>query len=248
VKEYTFYVDGAPASVQVPADFSDNDFDQLVFDTFFPDHAALLAQIRSAGQAGEIEEASQKLDEASDRVYEALRVPFGRVVRAGDPIVRFDVLTGDQLFVDRISYQFVRPRVGQGFVFRTENIPEIESVFGDQYFIKRLIGVPGDSIEMREPMIYRNGAPITGSAAFGLNAGRVAPYKGYFNATREDPRYTQLFKGETIVVPARSYLALGDNSQNSFDGRFWGFVPEKDVVGKPLFIYFPFTRRWGTAK
>ena len=49
-------------------------------------------------------------------------------------------------------------------------------------------------------------------------------------------------------VPESSYLALGDNSMNSFDGRFWGFVPAKDVVGRPLFIYYPFTRRWGPAK
>ncbi|MGA2693212.1 MAG: signal peptidase I [Opitutaceae bacterium] len=246
VKEYTFYVDGAPVSVQVPADFSD--FDDVVFNTFFTDHAALLAQIQRAGQAGQIEEVSQKLDENNNGLYEALRVPMGRTVRAGEPLVRFDILTGDQLFVDRVSYQFMRPTVGQGFVFRTDNIPEIERTFGAQYFIKRLIGVPGDSIEMREPMIYRNGAPITGSAAFEMNAKRVSPYRGYFNATHEDSRYSQLFKGETVQVPEDSYLALGDNSMNSFDGRFWGFVPSKDVIGRPLFIYYPFTRRWGPAK
>ncbi|MFY9924166.1 MAG: signal peptidase I [Opitutaceae bacterium] len=246
VKEYTFYVDGAPVSVQVPADFSD--FDDVVFGTFFTDHAALLAQIQRAGQAGQIEEVSQKLDENNNGLYEALRVPMGRTVRAGEPLVRFDILTGDQLFVDRVSYQFMRPTVGQGFVFRTDNIPDIERTFGAQYFIKRLIGVPGDSIEMREPMIYRNGAPITGSTAFEMNAKRVSPYRGYFNATHEDSRYFQLFKGETVHVPEDSYLALGDNSMNSFDGRFWGYVPSKDVVGRPLFIYYPFTRRWGPAK
>lgn len=248
VKEYTFYVDGAPAPVQVPADFSDNDFDELVFGTFFKDTAERDAQIQRAVQAGQTEEAGQKLDEDGDRFYETIRVPLGRFVHAGDPIVRFDVMTGDQLFVDRVSYQFVRPTVGQGFVFRTDHIPEIESTFGDQYFIKRLIGVPGDSIELNEPMIFRNGAPITGSVTFDLNARRVSPYRGYFNATHDDARYSQLFKGEKITVPARSYLALGDNSHDSFDGRFWGFVPEKDVVGRPLFIYYPFTRRWGTAR
>jgi len=246
VKEYTFYVDGAPASVQVPADFSD--FDDVVFDTFFPDRAALMAQVQRAAQAGQIEEISMKLDEANNGVYEALRVPLGRSVKAGEPIVRFDIMTGDQLFVDRVSYNFFRPTVGQGFVFRTDNIPVIERTFGAQYFIKRLIGVPGDDIEMREPMIYRNGTPITGSTTFELNAKRVSPYRGYFNATHEDSRYIQLFKGEVVHVPESSYLALGDNSMNSFDGRFWGYVPARDVVGRPLFIYYPFTRRWGPAK
>ncbi len=248
VKEYTFFVDGVPTSVQVPADFGESEFDDMVFNTFFPDRAALFAQLERERQAGRIEEVSQKLDENADRFYMALRVPIGKMVHSGEPIMRFDVLAGDQLFVDRVSYQFMRPRVGQGFVFRTDHIPEIERAYGDQYFVKRLIGVPGDSIEMKEPMIYRNGALITGSEAFDLNGKRVPPYRGYFNATHDDSRYSMLFEGETIRVPEHAYLALGDNSHDSFDGRFWGYVPEKDVVGRPLFIYYPFTKRWGTAK
>lgn len=247
-KEYTFYVDGEPASVQVPSDFSG--FDDVAFATFFPDRAALDAQIQRAAQASEVEVVHQRIDDSQGGgTYGALRVPLGRTVRAGEPIVRFDLMTGDQLFVDRVSYNFVRPSVGQGFVFRTDNIPDIARIYGAEYFIKRLIGVPGDRIEMREPMIYRNGAPIKGSTAFDLNARRVSPYLGYFNASRDlDPRFTQLFKGETVTVPPYSYLALGDNSHDSFDGRFWGFVPARDVVGRPLFIYYPFTRRWGTSK
>jgi signal peptidase I len=248
VKEYTFLVDGAPASVRVPADFGESEFDDLVFNTFYPSRDAVRAQIEKERQAGRIEEASQKLDENAERFYMAQRVPMGIKVRAGQPILQFDVLAGDQLFVDRVSYQFTRPRVGQGFVFRTDHIPEIERAYGDQYFVKRLIGTPGDSIEVREPMIFRNGAPITGSTAFELNADRVFPYKGYFNASHDDSRYSMLFPGETIRVPDHAYLAMGDNSHDSFDGRFWGYVPEKDVVGRPLFIYYPFTRRWGTAK
>jgi signal peptidase I len=76
----------------------------------------------------------------------------------------------------------------------------------------------------------------------------VSPYRGYFNATHDDSRYSMLFPEETIKVPDHSYLALGDNSHDSFDGRFWGYVPEKDVIGRPLFIYFPFTKRWGPAR
>ena len=248
VKEYTFTVDGEPASVQVPADFGESEFDDLVFNAFSMDHEALKAQIAREREAGRIEEVGQKLDESSNQVYLANRVQMGRTVKAGEAILRFDVLAGDQLFVDRVSYQFMRPRVGQGFVFRTDHIPEIERAFGDQYFVKRLVGVPGDSIEIRQPVIYRGGAPITGAKAFEMNAGRLSPYRGYFNATHDDSRYSILFPDETIRVPEHSYLALGDNSHDSFDGRFWGYVPEKDVIGRPLFIYFPFTRRWGPAR
>jgi signal peptidase I len=236
VREYTFYVDGSPVSFQVPSDFSE--VDEVFMGTYFPNPADLDVQYQKA--LGD-----RRVEEVNMNTY---RMPVGRTVRAGDPILRFDIMTGDQLFVDRISYNFVRPRVGEGFVFRTDNIPEIAQVYGIQYFIKRLIGTPGDRIEIRAPGIYRNGSPIAGSEAFKLNAGMVGDYRGYVNALRSDPRYVQGFEGETITVPEKGYLALGDNSHNSFDGRYWGFVPEKDVVGKPLFIYYPFTRRWGTAR
>jgi signal peptidase I len=246
VKEYTFYVGGEPATVRVPLDF--NEFDDVVFKTYFADKAALRAQIAKSREAGTSEEMRIRLYEDRTGLYEAERVPFGKALRKGDPIVRFDVMAGDQLFVDRMSYNFVRPTVGQGFVFRTDNIPGIFRAVGAQYYIKRLIGSPGDSVEIRDPMIYRNGAPIAGSVAFDLNARKVAPYLGYANADRSDSRYSILFPGEVVTVPEHGYLALGDNSHNSLDGRFWGYVPEKDVVGRPLFIYYPFTRRVGTAK
>ena len=54
--------------------------------------------------------------------------------------------------------------------------------------------------------------------------------------------------GRTLKVPEDSYYALGDNSGNSQDGRYWGFVPAKDVVGRPIFVYYPFTSRWGPAR
>ncbi|HEY1763314.1 MAG TPA: signal peptidase I [Opitutaceae bacterium] len=241
VKEYTFYVNGDPASVEVPADFSG--FDDVFFNTYFPNREALEEQIERTRQDGTL-----KVSYLESSGYQVLWLPTGKMARAGQPIVRFDILTGDQLFVDRVTYNFVRPSVGQGFVFRTDNIPDIVREYGAQYYIKRLIGVPGDQIEIREPAIYRNGAPITGSKAFELNANRAGLYRGYFNATHQESRFRMLFKGETITVPPNSYLALGDNSRDSFDGRFWGFVPARDVVGRPLFIYYPLTRRWGTAR
>jgi signal peptidase I len=57
-----------------------------------------------------------------------------------------------------------------------------------------------------------------------------------------------LGRGQTLTVPPHAFFALGDNSFNSADGRYWGFVPAADVVGRPLFVYYPFTRRWGPAR
>jgi signal peptidase I len=155
----------------------------------------------------------------------------------------FDILTGDQLFVDRLSYHFIKPKVGDGFVFRTRNIAGLahNGVPDDKYYIKRLVGVPGDTLEVRSPVLLHNGEPITGSRAFELNANQEMRYRGYEARGLLEP-------GQTLTVPEKSFFAMGDNSYNSLDGRIWGFVPADDVVGRPLFIYYPFTRRWGPSR
>jgi signal peptidase I len=145
------------------------------------------------------------------------------------------------LFVDRLSYHFIRPSVGSGFVFRTGNIPMLASDSGDQYYIKRLVGTPGDTLEVRGHTLWRNGAPISGATAFAENAKQAGHYVGYRN-------YGLLAAGQTLKVTPQNYFAMGDNSANSMDGRYWGFVPAHDVVGRPLFVYYPFTRHWGPAR
>jgi signal peptidase I len=245
VREYTLYVDGVPSTVTVPLDF--NDFDRIFRETFFRDEAQMRAYLQGVLAARQAVATRVVMDEDKGSEYEALLVPLDREVRKGSPLVRFDITAGDQLFVDRVTYQFVRPSVGQGFVFRTGNIPGIAERYGDQYYIKRLAGTPGDRIEIRDPALLRNGAPITGAAAFDKNARKEGLYTGYANAVRGDSRFMQLYPGEEVTVPQGAYLALGDNSHDSFDGRYWGFVPARDVVGRPLFIYFPFTSRWGVA-
>ena len=175
-------------------------------------------------------------------------IPTGRMFKKGEPVISFDLLTGDLLFVDRISYNFIRPKIGSGFVFQTKNIPAIGQ---DQYYIKRLVGAPGDVLEVQEPILLRNGQPITGAAAFQDIFSRKPPYRGYFNppaagADEKSPHY--LNKGEQLTIPAHKFFAMGDNSLESADSRFWGYVPEKDVVGRPLFIYYPITKRWGPAR
>jgi len=242
VREYTFYVDGVPAAVQVPEDF--DGFDTLVMETFFGNDQGFLKHLAQVGQAGPLEASLFKVNDDPDGYHRVVMLPLGRTVRAGEPVLRFDLMTGDQLFVDRITYHFLPPKVGQGFVFRTGHIAGIPV---DEYYIKRLIGVPGDVIEIKQPQLYRNGAPITGSTTFELNARRVGLYRGYFNGDAAmGARY--LGPGKTLTVPAGSFFALGDNSFNSADGRYWGFVPGPDVIGRPLFVYYPFTHRWGPAR
>ena len=227
-REYTLYVNETAVKVRVPADFN---FDWALRDTLG----------LSSDQLADLADQSRRQPSNFSWVTLPIRAERGK------PILSFDIITGDQLFVDRMSYHFVRPQVGQGFVFRTGNIPDIARSYGDQYYIKRLVGGPGDRMEIREPVLYRNGQPNTGADAFSLNARRAEKYRGYFYAP-DPPRGQYLFKGETVTVPANHYMGLGDNSADSADGRYWGFVPAKDVVGRPLFVYFPFTRHWGPAR
>jgi signal peptidase I len=226
VRVYTLFVNERPVHLEVPEDF---DFDQAFKDFLGLPTDQLLAKVRG----------SRPVESNSSYHWVTLDQP----AEQGKVFLSFDVMTGDQLFVDRLSYHFVQPRPGQGFVFKTGNI---KGIGHDQYYIKRLVGVPGDTIEIKEPVLYRNGKPITGSKAFEANALRQGKYRGYFNP---DPRFggINLLPGEPFKVDNAGFLALGDNSGNSADGRYWGEVPKKDVIGRPLWIYYPFTSRWGPA-
>ena len=221
VREYIFYVGDQhePVRLQVPEDF---DFDWACRDAFG----------YTADQMAEKALRSRQGD------YNYRLVELDLSVVKGKPFLSFDIMTGDCLFVDRISYHFVQPKVGDGFVFRTGNISGIGS---DQYYIKRLVGTPGDKIEIRDPVLFSNGQPITGADAFVKNGMREERYTGYRNIG-------SLSSGSEVTVPKDGFLALGDNSSNSKDGRYWGFVPRKDVVGRPIFVYYPFTNHWGAAR
>jgi signal peptidase I len=241
-REYTFYIDGEPTTLRVPEDFSD--IDKLMIESYFGSHEAFDQYWDKMITDHKLVRHDITMEENSNSSIPAVLMSLPKDAVAGQPILRFDLMTGDQLFVDRMSYHFFKPEVGQGFVFKTGNIAAIGQ---DQYYIKRLVGVPGDVLEVKSPVLYRNNKPITGAKAFASNANRVAPYTGYTaGETLYGARY--LFTGQTLSIPEGSFFAMGDNSSNSSDGRVWGYVPAQDVVGRPLFIYYPFTRRWGPAR
>jgi signal peptidase I len=240
--EYGFSVGGQQATLKVSSDFQ-SEFNKIL-DAKFRGSATSLAGLlrQNVNKAGTSLESSiwrvrGGAEPVDARVY---WIPTGKMVRKGDTIVSFDILTGDLLFVDRISYNFIQPKVGSGFVFKTGNIPALKERVGDRYFVKRLVGLPGDTLEVKAPVLWRNGKPIDGSPAFGRNARQEGLYPGYTNTG-------SLTAGTSLTVEPHFYFAMGDNSPDSYDSRGWGFVPEKDVVGRPLFIYYPLTTRWGPA-
>ena len=180
-----------------------------------------------------------------DVLRQDFRVFSGARYRKGDVIARGAVDTGDQVFVDKVSYNFVRPHRGDVFVFRTNDIPDIppDPATGEHFFyIKRLAGLPGDTLSITPPLLY-----VDGHIAEGFGFARVMaakpPYHGY-TAGREylsDPT-------KTFTVPPHSYFAMGDNSAHSSDSRYWGTVPEPNLIGRGLFVYWPFTWHWGVIR
>lgn len=231
VKECTLLVGPAqnPVTFQVPRDFN---LDQLIIDAFF---------------GGEQENLSAQW--MRNRGRTPLRT--GQRVEAGDPVIQFDILLGDMLLVDRMSYHFVRPDIGDPFVFKTVNIPGLRASDGtpeDKYYIKRLVGMGGDTLEIRPPVLFRNGEPISGAQAFEKNANLEGEYEGYINTSQILDIGGGLRPGASVNLPEGTYYAMGDNSDQSLDSRSWGFVPEKSVIGRAIFIYYPFSSRWGPAK
>ncbi|MDQ2777157.1 MAG: signal peptidase I [Acidobacteriota bacterium] len=163
------------------------------------------------------------------------------------------LLIGDHLLVDKLAYApagpvskyllpYEEPKHGDIIVFRYP---------GDisQTFVKRVIGVPGDHLKMVNRIVYRNGVPLYEPYVyhkFPYDASRDnfpgEPYifaEGLQAQLQRDMLDHHVTNGE-VIVPPHSYFAMGDNRDNSLDGRYWGFVPRDYILGKPLLIYWSY--------
>ncbi|MGZ5022458.1 MAG: signal peptidase I [Chthoniobacterales bacterium] len=178
---------------------------------------------------------------APDTLRQDFHVGPGSSYKRGDVIARGAIDTGDQVFVDKFSYNFVKPHEGNVFVFRTDNIPGItgDPETGQPYYIKRLAGLPNDELLVAPPHLF-----INGKLAEGHGFARVMEakngYRGYAPG-----RDFLVNSQKSFTVPEHSYFAMGDNSYNSYDSRYWGPVPDENLVGRGLFVYWPFSRHWG---
>ena len=127
------------------------------------------------------------------------------------------IMTGDKLFVYRLSYVFRKPKRFDIAVFKFPDAPPDHDIL----YIKRIIGLPGEKIEIKDGRVYINDSQT--------------PLKDDF--VKEEP----LGDYGPYYVPEGSYFMLGDNRNNSLDSRFWHnpFVKKKDLIGKPIFRYSP---------
>ena len=180
----------------------------------------------------------------SDTLRTYFDVFAGRTYRRGDVIARGAVDTGDQVFVDKFTYNFVKPHRGDVFVFRTNHIPGIpdDPETGAPFYIKRLAGLPGDTLRIDPPKLHVSGR-VAQEHGFQRVMAATSKYRGYGLGARflSSPN-------STFTVPEHSYFAMGDNSYNSYDSRYWGPVPEENLVGRGLFVYWPFYPHWGVVQ
>jgi len=182
----------------------------------------------------------------------------GQTIRKGQILARGFVRSGDHVVVNKFIYHFRRPTRGEVFVFTTKNIsgiedePRFDPRWGSQHYIKRLTGMPGDTLEPSPPGLLINGSPPVEPWIRRVidEAEPITPenlglsYHGYspFSTAMRPPPY------QPSAGPRREYFAMGDNSYQSSDSRYFGPVPEQNLVGPGWFCYWPLGKNWGVIR
>jgi signal peptidase I len=164
------------------------------------------------------------------------------------------LLIGDHVFVNREQFapptRWMGPLMPYRDIRRGDIVVFLSPEEPGLFVVKRIIGIPGDRIHLRDGAVYRNGQKLDEPYAEHKLA-NYDPYRDNFPAvppaeiygiTSQDwisemPSHIQ---GGDIVVPPNSYFGMGDNRDNSKDSRFWGFIPRQNVIGRPVFIYWSF--------
>ncbi len=189
---------------------------------------------------------------------EGLRTRAGLQLRQyfhqGEDVVKLRVNAGDHLFVDRVTYNFRPPERGEIIVFETKGIPEENrnpwNIPGDQFYIKRLVGLGGETIQIgTDRHLIVNGKRLDASVPhfekiYSFNP-KESPEKNRYSGHVDGG--TPYFQGkpEGVHIPNGWLMVMGDNTMNSLDSRYWGPFPAEAVIGKSFFVYWPITDRFG---
>lgn len=169
-------------------------------------------------------------------LFQAFSIPSGSMEKT--------LLIGDYLLVNKLSYGIRNPLNNKVLIpiGKPERGDVVVFIFPQDTtkdYIKRVIGLPGDKVQVINKKVYINDKPIeTPQARFDDDLVIPAP-GGPLEAPRDN--------FGPVVVPADSYFVMGDNRDHSYDSRFWGFVPMNDLKGKATIIYFSWEGHRGEA-
>jgi len=169
------------------------------------------------------------------------------------------LLIGDHVFVNRIQFapksNWIDHLLPYRDVKRGDIVVFLSPADPGLYVVKRIIGVPGDKIHLRNGVVYRNGEALTEpywalredsphespeTLLYRKNFPALPP-SGDYGVYPDWIAYMQSYvQGQDIVVPPDHYFAMGDHRGVSLDSRFWGFIPKENIIGRPMFIYWSF--------
>lgn len=173
-----------------------------------------------------------------------------RRFKKGDTVLKLKSYSGDHLFVDRLTYNFRRPGRGEIIVFETQNIEGMQADQRGNFYIKRLVGLANEKLRIGDDRhLYVNGGRIDAGTPHFKNIYSFDParppadsaYSGHVNG-RVLGGHARFFPDEKteFTVPEGHLMAMGDNTMNSSDSRYWGSLPRESVIGRSCFVYWPF--------
>jgi len=185
--------------------------------------------------------------------------PGSKQFNAGDEVMRLRVVSGDHLFVNRVKFNFRKPDRGDIIVFETTGIKGLQP---DQFYIKRLIGLGGEEIQVgndRHLIINETNRVDASTSHFEFVYGfdpsappKDSHFSGHVNGTVAaqygySRQLAPLFpNGDAVLkVDEGNLIVMGDNTLNSLDGRSWGTFDESKVIGNASFVYWPISDRFG---
>ena len=178
-------------------------------------------------------------------VLQAFEIPSGSMENT--------LLIGDHVFVNRVQFAPAGGMLSKLFPYRTPHRDEV-AVFVSPlqpglFLVKRIIGTPGDHLRLRDGVVYRNGVKLDEPFTLHLPPEPRLMYANNFPSVPPDGydvpaswalTQAQFVEGGELVVPPGHFFGMGDNRDNSFDSRFWGFIPQENLIGRPMFIYWSF--------
>lgn len=174
-----------------------------------------------------------------------LRIRPQEYVKKGTVIWSGMRTAGDHVLVDKVRWNFRMPRRGEVMVFATDGISALQQ---GTHYIKRMCGLPGETVSINPPNLVIDGKVVTEPSSIKRIESLTPGYKGY---TLIDPRTMgqdecYLVRSDSqLRLKAGEYAAFGDNTTNSRDSRYWGAVPQSNLVGPACAVYWPFSSRWG---